>query len=187
MGRLQYLEVDNFKSYMGKQIVGPFHNFTCIIGPNGAGKSNMMDAISFVLGVQSRYLRSTNLKELLFRKDATSAPARKASVKLVYELSAEEVEAENGNYLPEGTILEFCRSISSAGVGSYRLDGREVTYEVYESMLQKIGVLVKARNFLVFQGDVESVASKSPQEITKLLEQISGADQLGLPTKYETL
>ena len=32
MGRLQYLEVDNFKSYMGKQIVGPFHNFTCIIG-----------------------------------------------------------------------------------------------------------------------------------------------------------
>ena len=46
---------------------------------------------------------------------------------------------------------------------------------------------MKARNFLVFQGDVESVASKSPQEITKLLEQISGADQLGLTTKYETL
>lgn len=46
---------------------------------------------------------------------------------------------------------------------------------------------MKARNFLVFQGDVESVASKSPQEITKLLEQISGADQLGLPNKYETL
>ena len=34
MGRLQYLEVENFKSYMGKQIVGPFHNFTCIIGVN---------------------------------------------------------------------------------------------------------------------------------------------------------
>ena len=67
--------------------------------------------------------------------------ARKASVKLVYELSAEEVEDDGGNYLPEGTILEFCRNISSAGVGSYRLDGREVTYEVYESMLQKIGSL----------------------------------------------
>ena len=73
--------------------------------------------------------------------------ARKASVKLVYELSAEEVEAENGNYLPEGTILEFCRSISSAGVGSYRLDGREVTYEVYESMLQKIGRELDSQNF----------------------------------------
>ena len=43
-------------------------------GPNGAGKSNMMDAISFVLGVQSRFLRSSNLKELVFRKDAQSPP-----------------------------------------------------------------------------------------------------------------
>ena len=120
-------------------------------------------------------------------------------------MSAEEVENDDGTFLAEGSLLEFCRSISSAGVGSYRLDGREVTYEVYESMLQKIGlivtdptllllfdsflegVLVKARNFLVFQGDVESVASKSPQELTKLLEQISGADQLGLPAQYETL
>ena len=52
MGRLKCLEVENFKSYEGKQLVGPFFNFTCVIGPNGAGKSNMMDAISFVLGVQ---------------------------------------------------------------------------------------------------------------------------------------
>jgi len=42
---------------------------------------------------------------------------------------------------------------------------------------QYVGVLLKARNFLVFQGDVEAVASKSPQELTKLLEQISGSDQ----------
>ena len=56
------------------------------------GKSNMMDAISFVLGVQSRHLRSSHLKELIFRKDANSAPARRASVKLVYELSDGEVD-----------------------------------------------------------------------------------------------
>ena len=52
MGYLNYLEVENFKSYAGKHHVGPFFNFTCIVGPNGSGKSNMMDAISFVLGVQ---------------------------------------------------------------------------------------------------------------------------------------
>lgn len=33
------LELDNFKSYEGKQIVGPFADFTCVIGPNGAGMS----------------------------------------------------------------------------------------------------------------------------------------------------
>jgi hypothetical protein len=32
-----------------------------------AGKSNLMDAISFVLGVQSRHLRSQKLDDLIFR------------------------------------------------------------------------------------------------------------------------
>ena len=42
-------------------------NFTSVIGPNGAGKSNLMDAISFVLGVKSAQLRSAQLKDLVYR------------------------------------------------------------------------------------------------------------------------
>jgi structural maintenance of chromosome 1 len=42
-------------------------NFTSVIGPNGAGKSNLMDAISFVLGVKSVQLRSSQLKDLVYR------------------------------------------------------------------------------------------------------------------------
>jgi hypothetical protein len=38
--------------------------------------------------------------------------------------------------------------------------------------------LVKAKNFLVFQGDVEAVASQSPIALTKLVEQISGSLEL---------
>lgn len=51
----------------GHQTIGPFKNFTSIIGPNGAGKSNLMDAISFVLGVKSAQLRSSQLKDLVYR------------------------------------------------------------------------------------------------------------------------
>ena len=139
-----------------------------------------MDAISFVLGIQSRHLRSTHLKELIYRKDANSPPARRASVKLVYEVSKNEIAGYR-----EGQEIHFSRMISSTGVSSYRLDGKDVTYDTYEDILQKIGVLVKARNFLVFQGDVESVASKSPLELTKLLEQICGSDSLR--SEYEEL
>lgn len=46
-----YLELENFKSYAGKQRIGPFFNFTCVIGPNGSGKSNLMD------GERVRYSR----------------------------------------------------------------------------------------------------------------------------------
>ena len=36
-GQLKYIEVENFKSYKGKQKIGPFKKFTAIIGPNGSG------------------------------------------------------------------------------------------------------------------------------------------------------
>ena len=43
--------------------------------------------------------------------------------------------------------------------------------------------MVKAKNFLVFQGDVEAVASQSPRELSRLVEQISGS--LELAAEYE--
>ena len=42
---------------------------------------------------------------------------------------------------------------------------------------------MKAKNFLVFQGDVEAVASQSPRELSRLIEQISGS--LELSGEYE--
>ena len=38
MGHLVKLELENFKSYQGKQTIGPFDKFTSVIGPNGSGK-----------------------------------------------------------------------------------------------------------------------------------------------------
>lgn len=89
---------------------------------------------------------------------------RRAFVKLVYQMA-------NGNE------LQFTRTITGAGGSEYRLDGRVVTWDEYNERLKSIGILVKARNFLVFQGDVESIASKNPKELTVLLEQISGSDE----------
>ena len=75
----------NFKSYAGTQTIGPFKKFTCIIGPNGAGKSNLMDAISFVLGVRTNQLRGQQLRDLIFRYEGEGPPSdRDAHVKIVY-------------------------------------------------------------------------------------------------------
>ena len=97
---------------------------------------------------------------------------RRASVTLAYRVD-------------ENSVLKFSRSVSSTGVSSYRLQGKEVTYEVYEESLKEIGVLIKARNFLVFQGDVEAVANKSPNELTNMIEHISGSANLS--SDYEAL
>ena len=60
--RLHRLELENFKSYGGRCVIGPFTSFSAVIGPNGSGKSNLMDAISFVLGIRARDLRGAQLK-----------------------------------------------------------------------------------------------------------------------------
>lgn len=65
MGYLKYIEVENFKSYRGRQIIGPLKPFTAIIGPNGSGKSNFMDAISFVLGEKQKQLRVKRFSDLI--------------------------------------------------------------------------------------------------------------------------
>ncbi|KAJ8639255.1 hypothetical protein MRB53_015949 [Persea americana] len=166
-GKILRLELENFKSYKGAQTIGPFFDFTAIIGPNGAGKSNLMDAISFVLGVRSVQLRGAQLKDLIYAFDdrEKEQKGRRAFVRLVYQM---------GN----GSELQFTRTITGAGGSEYRIDGKVVTWDDYNAKLKSLGILVKARNFLVFQGDVESIASKNPKELTALLEQISGSDDL---------
>eukprot|EP00127_Corallochytrium_limacisporum_P000801 Clim_evm87s25 gene=Clim_evmTU87s25 len=170
MGKIKSLEVEDFKSYRGHQVIGPFAPFTAVIGPNGAGKSNLMDAISFVLGVQAKDLRGSKLKHLVAgATNVGGGSAKKAQVTVVYEDDT-------------GREIRFSRSVSAAtGASDYRIDGKIVTANDYIEALKAQHVLVKAKNFLVFQGDVESVAQKTPQELTKLFEHISGSEQLREP------
>ncbi|KAI0290148.1 hypothetical protein BC826DRAFT_1187460 [Russula brevipes] len=49
------------------QTIGPFKNFTFIIGPNGAEMSNFVDIIPFVPGAKSAQLRSSQLRDLVYR------------------------------------------------------------------------------------------------------------------------
>jgi len=53
-----------------------------------------------------------------------------------------------------------------------------VTNPKYMSELEKLGINVKAKNFLVFQGAVENIAMKNPKERTHLFEEISGSGVL---------
>jgi structural maintenance of chromosome 1 len=73
--------------------------------------------------------------------------------------------------------------ISTTGASEYKLNSKTVTYTAYNAALVSHNILVKAKNFLVFQGDVEAVASQSPRELSRLIEQISGS--LELQAEYE--
>ena len=77
-------------------------------------------------------------------------------MKLVYVVDQDEVEG-----MSAGDHLVFTRTITATGAGSYRVNNKEVSWADYDAQLKEIGVLTKARNFLVFQGDVEHLAFES--------------------------
>lgn len=166
-----------------------------------------MDAISFVLGIKSSQLRSSHLKELVYRgrvmktskinddgsvldpatngdtnghanddEDASQRGSRNdpktAWVMAVYEDDA-------------GDEQKWKRIITPQGSSTYHINDRVVTAQQYNEALEAENILIKARNFLVFQGDVEAIASQSPQDLTRLVEQISGS--LEYKAEYDRL
>ncbi|XP_015991202.2 structural maintenance of chromosomes protein 1B isoform X5 [Rousettus aegyptiacus] len=164
MGRLELLLVENFKSWRGRQVIGPFRKFTCIIGPNGSGKSNVMDALSFVMGEKTANLRVKNIQELIHGAHIGKPVSSSASVKIVY------VE-ESGK---EKTFARIIRGSCS----EFHFDDNPVSRSAYIAELEKIGIIVKAQNCLVFQGTVESISMKKPKERTQFFEEISSSGDL---------
>ena len=63
------------------------------------------------------------------------------------------------------------------------MNDKTISAQAYNAALAKHNILTKAKNFLVFQGDVEHIASQSPKELTRLVEQISGS--LELASEYD--
>ncbi|KAK4228233.1 structural maintenance of chromosomes protein 1 [Podospora fimiseda] len=208
MGKLIRLELFNFKSYKGHHtlLFGDSY-FTSIIGPNGSGKSNSMDAISFVLGIKSSHLRSTQLRDLVYRgrvmktskiqDDGTAAPATNGHANGV-ENGEEDGSSQRATrndpksawvmavYEDDaGDEQRWKRTITSSGSSEYRINDRLVNATAYNDALEAENILIKARNFLVFQGDVEAIAAQSPQDLTRLIEQISGS--LEYKPEYERL
>lgn len=63
---LTHLILNNFKSYAGRQEVGPFHaSFSSVVGPNGSGKSNVIDSLLFVFGFRANKMRQGKVSALI--------------------------------------------------------------------------------------------------------------------------
>ena len=63
---IRQLVMTNFKSYAGRQVVGPFHHsFSSVVGPNGSGKSNVIDSLLFVFGFRASKMRQGKISALI--------------------------------------------------------------------------------------------------------------------------
>lgn len=141
-----------------------------------------MDAICFVVGLSAKDLRRADkLQQLVSGAggELGAAPAPKtASVTLVYVVDADEIDGYEA-----GEEVTFQRTITAAGSSIYRVNGAEVSAKDYTDALDSINVRTRARNFLVFQGDITTVAQKGPRDMLRHFELFSGS--LELKEEYE--
>lgn len=168
-----------------------------------------MDAISFVLGIKSSHLRSAHLRDLIYRgrvlktskivdERATVGPSPSKKNRKQHDEDVDNPELqEPATDDPKSAWVmavyqddadeeqKWKRTITNQGASEYRINNRLVTAAQYNEALESENILIKARNFLVFQGDVEAIASQSPRDLTKLIEQISGS--LDYKAEYERL
>ncbi|OAF71099.1 Structural maintenance of chromosomes protein 1 [Intoshia linei] len=155
---LRYIEIENFKSFEGRQVIGPFKNFNAIVGPNGSGKSNLMDAFGFVLGEKIGKLRSKKLCYLIHGAHISKPVSNSAHVKAII--------------FYDGTEHEFKRIIRGSS-SEYYYNNTSVSVDEYSQRLQDVGIVMKMKNFLVFQGQVESIALKNAKERRIMVEEMS--------------
>merc|ERR1719391_1489627 len=126
-----------------------------------------MDAISFVMGEKTTMLRVKRLTDLIHGASIGKPISSKASVAAIFDIET------------DGRVVEktFTRSIQGSSA-DHKIDNQSVNPKEYLAELEKIGINAKAKNFLVFQGAVESIAMKNPKERTALFEEISGSGAL---------
>uniref|UniRef100_A0A8C1SLM0 Structural maintenance of chromosomes 1B n=1 Tax=Cyprinus carpio TaxID=7962 RepID=A0A8C1SLM0_CYPCA len=138
------------------------HNYFITILPHS--KSNVMDALGFVMGERAVNLRVKHTRDLIHGAHIGKPSSTFASVSMIYCGDNDEE-------------IIFSRRISGES-SEYRVNGRQVTLAKYTGELEKIGIVVKAKNCLVYQGAVESIAMMNAKERTKMFERISSSGEL---------
>ncbi|OJJ03493.1 hypothetical protein ASPVEDRAFT_42955 [Aspergillus versicolor CBS 583.65] len=180
------LVLNNFKSYAGKQIVGPFHaSFSSVVGPNGSGKSNVIDALLFVFGFRASKMRQGKISALIH--NSASHP------NLPYcevEVSFQEVtDLPGGEHevVPDSQLI-ISRKAFKNNSSKYYMDGKETNFTAVTTLLRERGIDLDHKRFLILQGEVESIAqmkAKAANEhedgLLEYLEDIIGTSKYKQP------
>ncbi|KAN0127918.1 RecF/RecN/SMC N terminal domain containing protein [Lactarius tabidus] len=177
----------NFKSYAGRQEIGPFHkSFSAIVGPNGSGKSNTIDALLFVFGYRATKMRQGKLSELI-HNSAQHPDLQECSVEVHFREIMDLPGPDAFTVVPNSS-LAVARTAFKNNSSKYTINGRASNYKEVQTLLKGRGIDLDHNRFLILQGEVESIAQMKPKAPTEhedglleYLEDIIGTSQYKEP------
>ncbi|PTB44218.1 hypothetical protein M441DRAFT_133595, partial [Trichoderma asperellum CBS 433.97] len=182
---ITHLVLENFKSYAGRQEVGPFHaSFSSVVGPNGSGKSNVIDSLLFVFGFRASKMRQGKISALIHSSaQYPNLPFCEVAVHF-----QEVLDQPGGGHevIPDSELI-ISRKVFKNNSSKYYINGKESSFTIVTTLLRDRGVDLDHKRFLILQGEVESIAQMKPKAANEhedgLLEYLE--DIIGT-SKYKT-
>jgi structural maintenance of chromosome 4 len=183
---ITWLVMTNFKSYAGRQEVGPFHaSFSSVVGPNGSGKSNVIDSLLFVFGFRASKMRQGKLSALI-HNSAGFLDLGFCEVEVHFQ---EVKDLPNGGQeiIPDSQLVISRRAFKNNS-SKYYINNKESTFTIVTTLLKDRGVDLDHKRFLILQGEVESIAQMKPKAqgehddgLLEYLEDIIGTSKYKTP------
>lgn len=180
---IHQLVLNDFKSYAGRQVIGPFHtSFSAIVGPNGSGKSNVIDSMLFVFGFRANKMRQDRLSDLI-HKSETFPDLKSCSVEVHFKYVIDKDDGSTTIDETKGNLV-VTRKAFKNNASKYFVNGKESNYTEVTTLLKKEGIDLDHKRFLILQGEVENIAqmkAKAEKEnddgLLEYLEDIIGTSK----------
>jgi len=182
---IREIVLENFKSYGGRKLIGPFHkSFSSIVGPNGSGKSNTIDALLFVFGKRAKKMRLNKVSELI-HSSGKLQNLNSAKVEVTFQDIVDTGDGPEDYEVVEGSVLTVTREAFRNNQSKYYVDGRPSNFTDVTQLLRRRGVDLEHNRFLILQGEVEQISLMKPKALTQhedglleYLEDIIGSNRL---------
>ncbi|MFA4953638.1 MAG: AAA family ATPase, partial [Candidatus Pacearchaeota archaeon] len=167
MTYIKKLVMYGFKSFVRKTEIPFTPGINVILGPNGSGKSNVSDALCFVLGRLSiKSMRAARAGNLIFLGTKVAAPAKEASVEIVFDNSDKTFSIDNNE-------ISIRRIVRRNGQSIYRINNETKTRQEVLFLLAQGGIDPNGFN-IILQGEIQNLVRMHTEDRRKIIEEVSG-------------
>ncbi len=164
---LKTLEMQGFKSFPDKTVLGFDNGMTAVVGPNGSGKSNISDAVRWVLGEQStKNLRGAKMEDVIFG----GTKIRKA---LGYAEVTLRLDNRDRSLANDNDEVAITRRYYRSGESEYKINDEVVRLRDVNELFMDTG-LGRDGYSIVSQGKVADMVSVKSKERRDMLEEAAG-------------
>ena len=156
-----------FKSFADTTTLAFEPGVNVVVGPNGSGKSNVVDAIAWVLGMQSpTVVRAQKMDDIVFAGSAARRSLGRAEVSLV-------IDNHSGLLPIDFTEVTICRTLFRSGQSEYTLNDVSCRLRDITELLSDAGI-GQTQHTIVSQGQIEETLNAGPMALRMILEEAAG-------------